>query len=736
MEKRVLFFVAICCMMLACGAEAEKPYYYGNTLGCEGLSADFIEKGTGLSPLRLMGNTIMLTGKRADVNPDNLLISQVDIQGRKLFARGGELLLLGDNGAPLAVTEKSLKNNGKNQIKGALRGQAGSIDVKVDLTVEFDGTFIYALNLTPAENGSELKRLAMVFTMNLPDDKLISAQVEGPNKPQSGLEAERRRLRLNVKDKAPVRPGFCPFFWVGDTRGGFSIANEHAHDWNTAPGNEVVFNPADSSLTVNVIEQPIKLTKAVTYRFYMNVTPLRRMPKDWRGWQMGTRYDKYTNTSNNLLVYWQFWRANKTEIHNNHWRYKPELLKEIADLDKRAGRKILHYIHPQLTSHTVVTQYNGKTLVLEDPWLRELCDKYRYLPQPSWMGKTPDFPPDALHFTDSAERDKAQNGELLNGKVSSVSVAPVPGFADNFVSAVDEMIQLGADGIYCDGAGPRENYRPNDDMGGRNDFRGVLRPTYPIESYRTIFKRIRALVRNNNPDALMLAHNSGVAYAPIISFFDMRMTGENEFYWYKEEDVRDMSPDGEFYYAYIWGDIDNLKGDYWRAWGLPTVFLPELKGKDHKPFAKRTQGTRTMLAYTIQFDYVYWPLWSDEQVIRRFDAIRQKFGMKEDSTGTVAFVPYWENALFKSSDAAVKLGYYERLQQIDPDFARPEERRYLLLASNIQFSEAKATVTLPKAPFPLKAFDRQRNRELPVVNNAIELKIAPFDFDVIEIIGK
>ena len=728
------FVITAAASALTLGAAAAVPDYVGNKFGCEGLSPDFVEPGPGLSKLRLMGRTLMPGVKRVTLAKDTLLPEQVDIRGRKLLKSPARLEIRAD-GKNLAVTGKKPAMSGRNQVAGTFSGSAGKVKVDGKLVVEFDGTMVYDLTLTPPQGGAKLEKTALVFPLDLPQDKLVSAQVEGPDKPQSGLEAERRRLRLNLKDGKVFKPGFCPFFWVGDTKGGLSVACENAHDWNCTPKNEFVFDPASGTLAVNVIDQPVKLGKTVSYRFYFNITPLRQMPKDWRAWRFGTRYNNFNRTDSTHLIYWQFWRANRTECHNNLWIHKPELLRQICEFDKKAGRSILHYMHPQLQSHTIVTEDNGKTCVLEDPYLFELARKNMYLPQPSYKAAAPKIPADAKRYTSVAERDKALGGRLLNGKVYEMSIAPVPGFRDKLVAGAKAMIDLGASGIYCDGAGPRENYRPGKD-GGMPDFRGVIRPTYPIGGYREVFKRIRALVRGNDPGALMLAHNSGVAYAPVISLFDIRMTGENEFYWYKEEDVRDASPDGEFYYAYVWGDIDNLKADYPGAWGLPTVFLPELKGKDHRPYAKITRGTRTMLSYTIQFDFLYWPLWCDAREIAKFDAVRTRFGMKDDRTGKTEFTPYWENKVFKVSDPAVKVGYYERVQQIDPDFSRPEEKRYLLLVSNIQFNETKVSITLPQPGFPLGAVERQSGKELAADGNRITLDMAPYDFALVEISGK
>ena len=732
MKKQLIVTAAASVLML--GAAPAVPDYVGNKFGMEGLSPDFVEPGSGLSRLRLMGRTLLVGFKRVTFDADTLLPAEIDIRGRKLLTSPAKLEIRAD-GKELAVGKKKLAMSGKNQVSGSFSGTAGNVRVEGKLVVDFDGTMIYDLALTPGQKGAKLEKTVLRFPLDLPGDKLVSAQVEGPNRPQSGLEAERRRLRLNLKDKTPFAPGFCPLLWIGDTRGGLSVGCENAHDWNCAPKKEVVFDPVSGVLSLNVIDEPVTLEKPVSYRFYFTVTPLRQMPKDWRSWRLGTRYANFNKTDNTHLVYWQFWRANRTECHNNLWIHKPELLREISAFDKKAGRSILHYMHPQLQSHTIVTEDGGQTYVLEDPYLLELAKKVKYLPQPSYRATVPVIPAGARRFTSVAERDKALGGRMLNGKVYEMSIPPVPEFRDKLVAGAKMMIDHGAEGIYCDGAGPRENYRPGKE-GGMPDFRGVVRPTYPIGGYRELFKRIRALVRGNNPNAWMLAHNSGVTYAPIVSLFDIRMTGENEFYWYKEEDVRDASPDGEFYYAYVWGDIDNLKADFPRAWGVPVVLLPELKGRDHKPYKKITRGTRTMLSYAIQFDFLYWPLWCDAREIAKFDAIRSRFGMKEDRSAKTEFVPYWENKLFTASDPAVKVGYYERVMQIDPDFSQPEQKRYLLLVSNIQFSGTKVRVTLPKTAFPLKAVERQSGKTLETAGNAVTLDIAPYDFAVVEVWGK
>ena len=64
MKKQLLFLAAASTMLL--GAAPAVPAYVGNKFGNEGLSPDFVEPGSGLNKLRLMGRTLMLGFKRVN----------------------------------------------------------------------------------------------------------------------------------------------------------------------------------------------------------------------------------------------------------------------------------------------------------------------------------------------------------------------------------------------------------------------------------------------------------------------------------------------------------------------------------------------------------------------------------------------------------------------------------------------------------------------------------------------
>jgi hypothetical protein len=728
-NKKIFYLFLIGAMGLASSKAASKPQWINKQLGISGLSPNYVEPGFGLKPLHLYGKTVVMDFKRLTVGPYGLPQS-ILVRDEPVLKKPMRLLV-SDLKQPLDFKIKSseIKKTGKNAVAGNFVLTSKDIEVKVNFKVDYDFTFIYSITLNPLKSVN-IKRFALETPLNLPDDKLMTANQEPPNRLQAGIEAQRQRLRLCIKDSKLVKPGYCPSSWLGNTRYGISFNFPTGRDWKAPTGKELIFNPQNSLLTFNFIDEKTTLDKPITYEFYMVVTPVRQMPKDWRAWKVRTRYGNFDKTDGNQMIYWSFWRAASNEVHNNHWIRTPDLVRRIARQDKAKGRSIMHYFIPSHITHTILYDKDGKNFVLEDSYLRKICEQNTY--EPGYKTPSPKIPQNAQRFTDIQNMRKTMGiKNTLKGKASTATATMAPEIIDFLLWGAKKMIDLGADGIYSDGNSPKPNYK-----GASIGLSGHPQPYFAIEAYRTMYKRLRELVRANNPKAQMIAHNSGNLYAPTLSFFDMILFGETYFYWYQEPDKRDASRNGDFYYAHIWGDVDNLKLDYHGAWGLPQVLLPELRGRNRKMFPQLSRGTRTMLTYTIQFDMLYWPIWCDAKEIIKFDNIRHKFGMKDTVNEIVEFNPYWTNKLFKCNDPKVKVGYYEKVLQHDPDYAQVPKRRFLVLVSNLQFGDTESKLSVPAGLKNSKVIDRQHNTVIKVENGTIPIKLAPYDFAVFEVTGE
>ncbi|MFA6567767.1 MAG: glycoside hydrolase domain-containing protein [Victivallales bacterium] len=717
------------------GIAAETPQkseWVGNKLGTEALSGDYTEPGTGFIPLQCSGNAVITDFKRILFN-EFALPSAIFVRDEKVLSNETSLRIDTRKGQLKFHDEKlKIALNGKNSVAGNSVFGNDTLNVEIKFQVDFDYIFKYEITLNPKEK-QVLTKASLVFALNLPTDKLCALHKEGPNRLEAGIEAEKRRIFLNVKDGEKVAPGFCPNFWVGNTSYGISCNFTDARNWTGPKGQELIFDPQKNELNINFINTATEIDKPVTFNFYFGITPIKRMPKNWRAWNFATqlgndpidpKYDK--------LVYWSFWRISNQETFNNQWVTSPEKLRKLAAQDNAMpNRSLMHYMLPSLTTHTIVTEKEGKTYVMEDKYLRYAAEKNARIP--SVTPTKINIPDDAIYFKNIEERNSVLGQNACPAKSITQDITPDDDFIDYLTWGVNQFAgnyRIG--GVYSDGICPAHNYRY-----GYRDASGAETPYYAFDAYRRLYKRIRHIVRSNNPNELMMAHSSGNRPVPVMSLFDVTLFGENFFYWYHEPEKRDASGNGDFYYAHIFGDIDNLKTEFFsRQWGMPQVFLPELRGRDRKVFPNPTRGTRTMLAYTLQFDLLYWPLWCDAGEVHKWNQIRFNFGMNDTPLEIVDFVPYWENKVFKSTDDKVKIGYYEKIQQHDPDVAFNPSKKYLLIISNLQFADSKFTVSLPEKLTVPKAVEVQNNKQQEVRDRKIEISLAPYDFATVEITGE
>jgi hypothetical protein len=727
------------CMVVSLAAmlsgASEKPAWATHSYGMESLSPDYTEPGGRFKPLQCAGNSIT-TGLHLIKIGDNGLPSVIQAKGQDILSAPVKIELSEAGGAIALTPEaRSLAKNGKNSIYGKTVQHASGLKVETEVQMDYDYTMIFTITLVPLKKIT-LNKFALVFPMNLPDDRLLHATLEPENKLEAGINAQRRRITRCIKGKEPVKLNAWNNCWLGNTHYGLGWSFESVRNWNSVPGEEMIFTPADNLFSINLINRDTEISGPVSYRFYLSPTPQNTLPKDWRGWSFGTRYNNLTKLKPDKLIYWSFWRIGAVAIYNNEWVWDPVQLKKIADFDAPQGKNRMAYFIPSHFTHSTYAEKDGKNYVFTDPYLKKIAEENVYEPDRSVKAT---IPADAIVIQDLSEWRRLFNGQVPATKRSPETVAaPIPELVNQRLHSVHTFVnEYNIPGIYSDGNVPMPNFRITGETAAVKDHEGKIRPYFAVDAYRGMYKRARAIIRKADPvNGLLTAHNSGVRFPATLSFFDFIIYGETDFYWYQEPEKRDASTNGDFYYAHIWGDIDHYKVHFPRQWGMPQVLLPELRGRDRKLFPAPARGTRTMLSYTIQFDQHYWPVWCDVQEVNKFNAIRQGFGLVDTDREIVEFVPYWENKEFKPNHENLKVGYYEKMIQHDPYFPEAPEKRYLVLVSNIQFGDADAILTLPKELKKAKVIDRQAGTPMEIKNNTISFKLAPYDFAVFDVTGE
>jgi len=292
------------------------------------------------------------------------------------------------------------------------------------------------------------------------------------------------------------------------------------------------------------------------------------------------------------------------------------------------------------------------------------------------------------------------------------------------VYALNEYIQLGVGGIYYDGVGAIAAFGPF----AWKDSDGELRSVRHYGYHRELLKRMRHLVKSNDPAELITGHQSGTRPAGCVSLIDVVIPGETYYYWYHEPSKRDASPDGVFYYAHIVGDIDNLKCEFFhRQWGLPTMVIPEVRDKKGVVF-KDPRGTRTFLSYFLHFDVLFFPTACHVEEIYKIYRIRNAFGMGDTKELHVNFVPYWENKAFSADDKDVKISYYRKA-----DKTSGAASQYMVIVSAMRFNDASFRIKMPAEAGGFTVREMQSKRDIPVQDGVFEYDLSAYDFAIFQV---
>ena len=725
---------------------AEKPEWADNKLGYEALSPDYIDPD--FAPLILNGNTVLSGHKRMSLDEFGLP-ANIHYRDFKITTGSARLEATGKTGRlSMSQGKSALAKYGKNNVKGHSSFRCGDVDFTVDTLFDFDFTVICKITVAPVGSPATLTNVRLVFPLaTVPsEEKLVMYYMEGPDKAENGIQAQKRRKHLTIKggDFNVISPGFCSLFWIGTTQWGLSWNFETAREWNPVKGKELTFTPENGEYAIEFIGKETVIDKPRQWYFYLTPTPMRTPPKNWRAWNYGwrgtpTQKFDYQAVPVNQLIWWSsIWTAagyNPLMIRN------PDAVREAARMD--AGMHKGNYYIPQLeTTGAIWTRLeDNKSYYWEDPYLEELCLRYRRTSGGSGYGaKTLDIPEGAQRLASLEERNQIigqdDSGTLRKKYKTTMRTHDVvfaPPLADHMVWALNEFCKMGVGGIYYDGINPQATYN---DWAAWTDPDGAKRPKFHIEYQRQLLKRMRQVVKSHDPGEIIIAHQSGTRPASTLSLCDAILPGETFFYWYHDPEKGDASPNGDFYYAHIVGDIDNLKGEFFhRQWGYPHILLPECRGRDRKIFTG-TRSVRTMLAYTLHFDMLYFPTMCQVSELYKLYRIRDAYGMADTDQYLVEFHPYWENTAFTSDNKNVKVSYYDHAKQQDLYTSFDITKDYMVIVSNLQFDDSDISFSLPKTLTKAKVVEMQTNREMRLVDGKVHDKLVAYDFAIYRITGE
>ena len=527
------------------------------------------------------------------------------------------------NGAAKIVSQSPDAVEIEGSARAAVAG--GEVVLKTKIRLEYDGVAVVDLSMKAP-----------------PSFKPETVSLDVPVRESNALYRHRWTNKWEgFSGNVPVGSGvvetqdFTPFAWLGDNDRGLFWFCESGQFWpNYAAANvyETVRAPGSVMMRFNLLNGQA-LPKNWNYRFGLQATPVKPVPRNWRKWRMKPAGGDTTTGGNIDLI----WPDGTPKAHK--WFGYPE----AADPKLFAARvKAAHARGEKVIPYSTMTQMWATT--------------------PEWLFFNREWNP--LRVTE---------------KTSATGVNYTPEFewllptnrdySDWMAWKHQQFLKdYKFDGYYLDQAHPYATTR--EEGGGWKDANGTWQPAYPILAYRDLYRRFYTMVKADNPNNFVMLHMSGKMGIPYLAYSDAYLDGEN---------FREKFTDASTRYTDVL-PLDAFRAEYMgRQWGMAPYFLPELWNEGSTPEQiARVAPARGLMALLLIHDVAVWNIWTNPQPLKEaFDAL--------DSFGYVDadFIPYFDaKPPAKTAMKDVYISVYKR-----------RDGRALAIVSNLSKEDQSGTVT-------------------------------------------
>lgn len=563
------------------------------------------------SAVRQQGMTLQVQGRDYDFG-EGFVAAQIHALDTALLDGAVQLL---KNGVPWSLMQKSADIRADDKglwglVEKVYAGAAGA-ECRVENNLEYDGLLRVALRCD-----AELVRTADSLRVDIPLKRSIARYFHRWSKDKTrstGSYADRNGL-LYQSD-------FIPFYWLGNDRVGLFWYAEDASGWpNAAAANAIEVFADDNRVTLrlNVKAAGQPAGGAWQFDFGLMATPVK-LPEYSRH-----RLRVHPAAAANIEIIWPDASINTMKYYGYPRAARDLRFARLVSRINTDGRRAIPYLCP--------------THISEDA--------------PEW----PVF--EALWDTgdgDFTSTDVQKYGAPF------IRVNPLaPWWPSLFSERTRSFVgQFDLDGVYYD-----------------NLFLYPLAATrrpvdghYPLLAYRRLLEKLYIDVKCQNPDALVIGHASGQLVAPLLSFVDVFV-------------------DGEQYRNRLQGSyVDVVSMAQWRAefvgrqWGFQPLFLPQFP----LPYRHQAAPTRELMMLMLLHNIPVWPLWSDLDSVDEAQFTLHKY--KDTQTDFVAYHA-GENSVSHSLED-VYVSHYSRpgdMLLVAGNLARQQRRGSLCVEAGAEIS--------------------------------------------------
>ena len=617
-------------------------------------------------------------------DPNAAIADVVTRYHREAHLLAGPIQLSGTvNGKELQLGQIETKLEGNNPTFAVIRSQVKTPDllIKGGALVEYDGIIKHFVVIHP-QRPVDLSDIRIEIPIRREYVRLMN---------YNSIDGYKQNCfagGVSQKDGVVFESAWKPLVWVGDEYRGFAYIGYTSRGWYgdlTTKDRILLINAGEVSVLVLRLIPELKGRKdPIQIEFATTATPLRPLPKGWRG------------------------------LVRDGVVTKPEPRPGDKDaIGEPVNFRVWWSSGPGMTMHYSCPVPKHSPDVMRKCWLHVpgLSDIQHHYPNSTW-GEYVDsqrYIGDWSSLSTQQIIDRLGGPPLAGGRVDwNTNVR------EFWLFHIFQMMRLGLDGMYVDDPYIYPSY--NDRLGKAwVDGEGTLRRSYGMFGLRDWFRRVRALAHQCSDRPWIDLHMSGQLMLPFYSFCDSIVNGEhlnlrlNKFKNNEDKHYLDILP------------IDELKAQYMSyQWGTAAFLLPEL-GSNQKGLAK---PTRELLAQFLPHDVMFWRGWCQKaEVDKALRVLQHEFRVGEPDC---RFLPYWEAG-------EIIRGQHEKL--VCSAYLRPGKA--LLVVGNWSDDECTAQLQLDLKTLgldpakKLTARDPVDKRQVAVDGSSVSITIPPRDYALI-----
>ncbi len=403
-------------------------------------------------------------------------------------------------GRPVVSAPLSLRINGKEhslagkfellskseqEIKFRSTAVADDIAFEVNGILEYDGFCRLALSYAPLKTGGNttLHELSLLVRMSPEQSALFYDYEPGEDVERSG------------KTPATLAKAFFehPCFWIGDAARGLFIGADSmrgTHVKDISDSLRVIKDANGTVMALKLVDSSFALTAARTVEFFLQPTPTKPIPNKF------TRPFMYRGGLNPYRV-----RTNYSKIFNSYQRR----FNNIEAMKRIFNHPPTPYVHGIYNAIYGISPFTPEWPYYIEQWISSPPGPGQY---------KLDYP-----LNDEAARNQGM------WAFACVNCRDYMNWHLFYINDLVQDKELGLKDMYFDMAYPRACDNTFHGCGWKDDF-GVLRKTYPILANREFTKRIAKILKDKNPDAVLMYHPSGEPIPPLYSLVDVCVDGE------------------------------------------------------------------------------------------------------------------------------------------------------------------------------------------------------------------